>query len=48
MLDLLNNDFKELFTLEINREKYLKNDGKKWVNLFLVNNLKCLRVSLIL
>ncbi len=26
---LLNYDFKELFTLEINREKYLKNDGEK-------------------
>ena len=27
--NLLNNDFRELFTLEINREKYLKNNGEK-------------------
>ena len=27
--NLLNNNFKELFTIEINREKYLRNNGEK-------------------
>ena len=48
MLNLSNNDFKKLFALETDREKYLKNDGEKWVYLFLVNSLKCLPVLLIL
>ena len=32
--NLLDNNFKELFTLEINREKYLKKDGEK-VSIFI-------------
>ena len=34
--NLLNNHFKELFTIEINREKYLKNKGEK-MSIFVFN-----------